>query len=144
MNAEADIKARRAEFLVELFLESVNPAYFAKAETQRLPFDFILGIKQPGNGVRNFAVEVKHSDKPLAGAFNFLVSNEQREYLTASDMPVLLFVVDPKQNQLFYNFGSEIESVQSTRRANLREVALPLKPVGAPKAFLQEILRDAP
>jgi len=140
MSKFSTFKARRAELLVELFLEDTAPMLLAKAESSRLPFDFMFGLKDARSKIRNFAVEVKQTERPIQQRFHFLASRTQRDYLRKSDIPVVVFAVDTKRNKLYYGLGAKAGTVNQAFKANTYELSVPMREAGDPKVFATDLV----
>jgi hypothetical protein len=94
---------RRAELIAELFLEGLRPEFVARS-TADLPYDFLVGFRNPRGGVNHIGVEVKSTERLVRGRYP--VPKHEYERLAYSNLPVLLLVVDVKENQLFYGWIS--------------------------------------
>lgn len=92
--------ARRAELLAELFLQELEPRFVAQAETSDFLYDFFIGFQNPRGGMNTFAVEVKSTERPVNRTFR--IPANVHKLLANSNIPVLLLVIDVKENQLYY------------------------------------------
>lgn len=97
--SRARMIGRRGELLAELLLEELNPAFLAQP-TDDLGYDFFLGIPNPNGGVNIAAVRVKSTENPVHSVYP--LDRSLYQSLANSNVPVLLLVVDVKQNRLFY------------------------------------------
>lgn len=96
---KAEIMGRRGELLAELFLQDLGAEFVARP-TADLGYDFFVGFNNSDGGLNVAAVEVKATERPVKSRFPI----EKRVFrrLANSNIPVLLLVVDVKENQLFY------------------------------------------
>src|SRR5688500_16471328 len=101
--SHAELVARRAELLAELFLQEMDPTFVARP-TRDLTFDFFVGFQNPHDGINLTAVEVKSTERPVNGRFP--ISKRLYDRCANSNIPVLILVVDVKQNRLFYAWPS--------------------------------------
>ena len=119
----AQFIARRAELIVELFLQDLDPL-FATRPTEDFGFDYLIGFTNSQNGLNLIAVEVKSTERPIEGHFS--IQKRLYERWSHSNIPVLLLVVDVKQNQLFYALptphGPNGSSQKNTIAVNLTEI----------------------
>jgi hypothetical protein len=90
---------RRGELLAELLLQEFGPAFVARP-TADLGYDFFVGFPNSKGGINIAAVEVKSTEQPVKGRFP--IPKRLYRRLANSNVPVLLLVVDVKQNRLFY------------------------------------------
>jgi hypothetical protein len=128
--SENAIKARRAEILVEAFIEDLKPSRFVKAESDHLDFDFVVAFKKPGGGLKYCAIEVMQTDSLINGEFHFIISRRAIDALN-SNMPTIIFVADTKRSQLYYGFASSMRTVSAAHRSGFFEVAVPTTQVEA-------------
>lgn len=97
--AKAEITGRRGELLAELFLQDLGAEFVARP-TVDLGYDFFVGFNNSDGGLNVAAVEVKATDRPVD--LHFPVQKRVFRRLANSNIPVLLLVVDVKENRLFY------------------------------------------
>jgi hypothetical protein len=118
-NSRAQLIARRAELIAELFLQDLAPVFVARPEPD-LAFDFFIGFTNPRDGINLTAVEVKSTERTVRDRFPI----EKRLYdrWANSNIPVLILVVDVKHNRLFYAWPDR--DVSSTSSAST--VTIPL------------------
>lgn len=90
---------RRGDLLAEQLLAELSPAFLAQP-TDDLGYDFFLGIPNPNGGVNIAAVRVKATENPVHSAFP--IDRSLYLSLANSNVPVLLLVVNVKQNRIFY------------------------------------------
>lgn len=93
------VLGRRGELLAGLFLQELGPEFVARP-TSDLGYDFFVGFNNPGGGVNIAAVEVKATDRPVKS--RYLLPKPLFRRLANSNVPVLLLVVNVKENQMFY------------------------------------------
>src|SRR5947209_6522600 len=101
------IKSRLAKLLVEGFLDELNPPHFVEAEGAGLGFDYVIAFRKPDQGLKYFAIEVKTTEEPLAGTFNFMTGRRFFDAARNSNMPTVIVVADTKRNEIYYGFASE-------------------------------------
>ena len=111
---------RRGELMAELFLQDLNPEFVAQPTAEDFAFDYLIGFANKEGGVNTYAVEVEATEKPVNGAYS--VPRELFNRLTHSNIPLILLVVDVKQNSLFYAWPIEDENI----KANVKKVSVPL------------------
>jgi hypothetical protein len=85
--------------MAELFLEELRPAFVARP-TADMGYDYFVGFENPDGGLNVSAVEVKATEQPVNGRYPLPKQRYRR--LANTNIPVLLLVVDVKQNRLFY------------------------------------------
>jgi hypothetical protein len=98
-NSQAQMVARRAELMAELFFQSLDAAYVARFEHD-LAFDLLVGLPNQQGGIDNFAVEVKATQQPVRSGFR--IPRKIHERLSHSNTPAMLLVADVKQDRLYY------------------------------------------
>jgi hypothetical protein len=98
-NSIEDVVERRGALLVELFLEELEPEFLVHS-TSEFAYDFLVGFTNRGGGINTFAVQVKSLEGPVDESIP--LNQNAYQQLTHSNIPVLLFVADVKQNRLFY------------------------------------------
>ena len=96
---KSGILGRRGELLAELFLQDLGAEFVARP-TSDLGYDFFVGFNNPEGGVNIAAVEVKATDRPVKSRYP--VPKQVFRRLANSNVPVLLLVVNVKENRLFY------------------------------------------
>ena len=111
--------ARRGELMAELFLQELGTAYIAKSSAPDFPFDFFIGFRTDQGGLNTYAVEVKATEQPVEG--RYALQRPMVDYLTKSNIPVLLLVVDVKRNRLYYTLGNAIAKAP---RSNGKQLTL--------------------
>lgn len=94
-----EIVHRRGELLAELFLEELEPEFLARPSTD-LGYDYLVGFRNPRGGINNVAVQVKATER-LARR-QYVISRKAYHHLANSNIPVLLLVVDAKENRLYF------------------------------------------
>jgi hypothetical protein len=112
---KAELLGRRGELLAELFLQELGAEFVARP-TADLGYDFFVGFNNPDGGINIAAVEVKATDRPVH--HRYPIHRRLFRRMANSNVPVLLLVVNVKDNQLFYAlpslFGSGTESGTGT------------------------------
>lgn len=106
--SHAQLVARRAELLAELFLQELSPSFLASSNIGNVPYDFFVGFPSASGGVNAYVVEVKSTDHPVGTHYSLRTNNRVIEYLTSSNIPAILLVVDVKNNRLYYAWGHSI------------------------------------
>jgi Domain of unknown function (DUF4365) len=135
--AKADMVGRRGELLAELFLQDLGAEFVAKPMAD-LGYDFFVGFNNPDGGVNIAAVEVKATDKPVHSRYRMQRRLFRR--LANSNIPVLLLVVNVKQNQVFYALPGATEPVDDPDAST---VSLPVMAVDeATKHELRDLLTN--
>ena len=98
-----EIVGRRAELLAELFLQELEPEFVARPSDDFL-YDFLVGFRNPRGGINNIAVEVKSTEQ-LARK-QYPISRRKYVQLAYSNIPILLLVIDVKENRFYYAWAS--------------------------------------
>lgn len=91
--------------MAEMFLESLEPQFVAQSTNSKLVFDFFIGFLNPNGGINTFAVEVKATGRSIRGTY--LLPANIYKILSNSNIPVLLLVVDVKENEFYYSWLSD-------------------------------------
>jgi Domain of unknown function (DUF4365) len=132
-----EIVARRAELLAELFLQELKPEFVARSSAD-LGYDFLVGFRNPRDGINNVAVEVKSTEQPAGKQYP--ISRRLYDRWAYSNIPVLLLIIDVKENRYYYTWASpEVSSSagdSKTLRVELTEIT------DSTKAELLEKLRS--
>ncbi|MGK7897817.1 MAG: DUF4365 domain-containing protein [Xenococcus sp. (in: cyanobacteria)] len=112
--SRAKIIGRRGELIVELFFEDLEPAFVAQS-TADVPYDYFVGFENLRGGINTFGVEVKATEQPVRGQYQ--VQTRWYERLSYSNIPILLLIVDVKENRLHYTWSSsEVISENSSEQ----------------------------
>jgi hypothetical protein len=121
--SQAEIVARRAELLVELFLQDLGATFVSdpRADTG---YDFIVAFPNGEGGTNFSAVEVKATERPIGDSYPLDAKWYKR--LAHSNIPSLLMVVDAKQNRLYHAWPGEDDIKVN---ANIRTVRVPVLPI---------------
>lgn len=90
---------RRGAILAELLLQELGAEFVARP-TADLGYDFFVGFNNSDGGVNIAAVEVKATDRPVDSRYRLQKRLFRR--LANSNIPVLLLVVNVKENRMFY------------------------------------------
>lgn len=106
--------------MAELFLQELEPEFVAQSTEDEFGFDFLVGFANKEGGVNTYAVQVKATEKPVRDTYQ--VPRQLFNRLTHSNIPLLLPVVDVKQNSLFYAWPSSEADV----KPDVNIVSLPL------------------
>lgn len=122
--SQAEIVARRAELLVELFLQDLG-ATFVSGPRSDTGYDFIVAFPNGKGGTNFSAVEVKATDRPIGHSYP--LDTKWYKRLAHSNVPSLLLVVDAKQNRLYHAWPSEGDLKKSNSDA--RTIRVPVVPV---------------
>jgi len=122
--SQAELVARRAELLVELFLQDLG-ATFVSDPRSATGYDFIVAFPNGKGGTNLSAVEVNTTDRPIGHSYPL----DKRWYkrLAHSNVPSLLLVVDAKQNRLYHAWLGEGEVKKLNSDA--RTVRVPVAPI---------------
>lgn len=92
---------RRAELLAELWLQDLQPAFVTQPSGPDVGYDYLVGFENSDRGVNLVAVEVKATERKVSESFS--LDRRAFDRLAHSNIPVLLLVVDVKQNRLLYS-----------------------------------------
>jgi hypothetical protein len=92
---------RRGELLAELFLQDLQPEFIAKPSTD-LGYDLFVGFRNSKAGLNVIAVEVKSTEKMVRDRIQ--VKKSLYDRWSNSNIPVLLLIVNVKDNKLFYHW----------------------------------------
>ncbi len=95
---------RRAELLAELFLQELEPEYLARPTTD-LTYDLLAGFRNVNGGINYIAVEVKSSVRMTQDRYP--IQRSKYELWANSNIPVLLLIVDVKENRLYFHWPSK-------------------------------------
>jgi hypothetical protein len=132
-----EIVARRAELLAELFLQELKPEFVARSSAD-FGYDFLVGFRNPRDGINNVAVEVKSTEQPAGKQYP--ISRRLYDQWAYSNIPVLLLIIDVKENRYYYAWASPDVSSgagdSKTLRVELTEIT------DSTKAELLEKLRS--
>ena len=118
---KAELLGRRGELLAELFLQELGAEFVARP-TADLGYDFFVGFNNSDGGVDIAAVEVKATERPVQ--HRYPVQKRLFQRLANSNIPVLLLVVNVKDNRLFYALPSSYEPGEGS---DANTVSLPTK-----------------
>jgi hypothetical protein len=122
--SHAEIVTRRAELLVELFLQDLG-ATFVSDPRSETGYDFIVAFPNGKGGTNFSAVEVKATDRPI-GDF-YPLDKKWYTRLAHSNVPSLLLVVDAKQNRLYHAWPGEGDTKKLN--SDSRTVRVPVVPI---------------
>lgn len=86
--------------MTELFLEGLQPRFVARVTNSDFVFDFLISFLNARGGINTYAVDIKSTEQPVTGKFE--LQKDLYNTLANSNLPVLLLVVDVKQNQIYY------------------------------------------
>jgi hypothetical protein len=132
-----DSVGRRGELLAELFLQELKPEFVARPSDDFV-YDFLIGFQNPRGGINNIAVEVKATEQLARKQYS--ISKRRYVRWAYSNIPILLLVIDVKENRYYYAWASpEVSSNagdSETIRVDLTEVN------DSTKAHLLETLRS--
>jgi hypothetical protein len=95
----ASLIERRGELLAELFLEELQPLFLARS-TRDLDYDLLLGLRNSKGGINHIGVEVKTTKR--LSQMRYPLPQSLFERLRNSNFPVLLLVVNAKENRLYF------------------------------------------
>jgi hypothetical protein len=134
---KAEMLGRRGDLLAELFLQELGAEFVARP-TADLGYDFFVGFNNSDGGVNIAAVEVKATDRAVNG--HYPVEKRLFRRLANSNIPVLLLVVNVKENRLFYALPG---SYPPGEDADANRISLPLTPIDeATKLELRDLLAN--
>lgn len=132
-SSNAEIRARRGEILAQMFLGELG-AVTLQEPVKSLDFLGIFPGRSGGQVV--MAVEVKTRDTEIGDTFP--VSDSMRRVAEASNVPLLLMVIDVRRNT--FRFGWLDEFVRASPRTSAR---LPLLKQSQLPAEIQRRLPNA-
>lgn len=115
--------SRRGELMAELFLQELQPLFIARAEASEFVFDYFVGFKNEQGGINAIGVEVKATDMPIRETYQ--LPTRTYELFEHSNVPVLLLVVNVKENNLYYAFPSDNLPVRKGRITT----SIPVNPI---------------
>lgn len=121
--SQADIVTRRAELLVELFLDDLGATVVSNPRSDN-GYDFIVSFPNGDGGTNFSAIEVKATERPIGSSYPLDAKWFKR--LAHSNIPSLLLVVDAKQNRLYHAWPDEKDLAVSE---DVRTVRVPVAPV---------------
>lgn len=121
--SHAEMVARRAELLVELFLQDLGATFVSDPRTDT-GYDFIVSFPNREGGKNFSAVEVKATERPVRDFYP--LDAKWYERLTRSNIPSLLMVVDTKHNRLYHSWPGEGEIKVDADAARVRVPVLPI------------------
>ncbi len=126
---------RRAELIIELFLQDLAPTYLARSDHD-FGYDLLVGFSNPDGGVNTSAVVAKATEQVVKDSFPF--PKIRYDELSHSNIPVLLLVANVKTNQLYYAW---LTSLQTKEREGVQTVSIPVNEVDeqAKKSILQQL-----
>jgi hypothetical protein len=136
---QAEIVTRRAELLVELFLQDLG-ATFVSDPRSAADYDFIAAFPNGKGGTNFITVEVKATDRPPGHSYP--VDSNWYRRLAHTNVPSLLLVVDAKQNRLYHAWLGDGDLKKLN--ADARTVRAPVVPIDdAVKEQIRERLAGA-
>jgi len=103
-SAREELIGRRAELMAELFLQDLEADFVARSSFDVSEYDFLAGFRNQRGGINNIAVEVKSTER-FEGR-TYPIPKEKYNRWAYSNIPVLLLVVDVKENRYFYAWAS--------------------------------------
>jgi Domain of unknown function (DUF4365) len=106
--SRSEYVARRGALLAELFLEDLEPEFVART-TDDVGYDFLVGFRNSRGGVNNTPVEVKTTEHLVHNRFP--LGSVLYKRFAYSNTPVLLIVVDVKNNRFYYAWLSSHDAV---------------------------------
>ena len=104
--------------MAELFLQDLNHCFVARNISPDFGIDFFVGFKNPQGGVNLVGIEVKATQQPVNGRFQF--PREKYNFLANFNIPVLLLVVDVKENRFYYSELDPIDSDSEQRFVTIK------------------------
>lgn len=117
MTTNAAMRGRRAELLVELFFSQMGSQFVAKADGEKLGYDFFIGFRNRRGGTNFAVVEVKATDHLIEGRYP--VDAGRFEFLSNCNVPALFLVVDVKNNELYWAWVKKDVLFNRPRRGNV-------------------------
>ena len=118
-----EMVGRRGELLGELFLQELQPEFVARAPSD-FGYGFLIGFRNSKGGINNVAVEVKATEKVVG--LEYPLQRREYERWAHSNIPILLLVIDVKENRYYYSMLSpeadRVSGDSGTIKIDLTEV----------------------
>lgn len=114
--------SHRAELMAQLFFEELNPTFMSQP-TQDIGYDLLVGFQNKLGGINTFAVAVESTENLREKCFS--VAEHKFLQIVRSNVPGILFVVDVKQNQIYYAWLSAAYESKS------KAISIPLSELNA-------------
>lgn len=95
-----DLEGRRAELLVELFFQELGSLFVAQPSAADFGYDLFVGFRNTRGGINFAAVEIKATSRPVKAQFP--IPHSRFAFWVNCNIPVLLVVVDSKNNELHW------------------------------------------
>ena len=114
--------ARGGELLAEQFLLDLAPHYLCPMNERGIGIDYMAFFSRSDGSIVVIAVEVKATQQEIKGRYSFPASQAKR--LLKLNIPVLVVVIDVKENEIYFNWIKDaipveqqkaLSSVQSCR-----------------------------
>ena len=102
--------ARRGELLAEQFLLGLKPDYVTEMPGSDLGFDYIAFFTKPDKAPVAVAVQVKTTERGINGRYAFPAAQLSR--LFHANLPVLILVIDVKNNEIYFNWIKDAVSAE--------------------------------
>ena len=102
--------ARRGELLAEQFLLELEPSYLSLMQGQDFGIDYMAFFQKADGTPVVIAIEVKATQREMKG--HFTLSSSQAQKLLNMNIPVLVIVVDVKDNNIYFNWIKDAISVE--------------------------------
>lgn len=97
--------ARRGELLAEQFLLDLAPSYLSAVQSQDLGIDYMAFVQKADGTPVVIGVEVKTTQHDIKGRYS--LPSSQVRHLLNMNVPVLILVVDVKDNNIYFNWVKE-------------------------------------
>jgi hypothetical protein len=113
-NPLASIVGHRASLLAELFLNELGATVLRIPDAREIPLDYVAVFQHDDRATAIVGVEVKGTERLENGHFSM-----RQQWISEAqhwNIPVLLLVVDVKDNRVFYTFADELERQPSRAR----------------------------
>lgn len=118
--------ARRGELLAEQFLLGLKPDYVTEMRDSDLGFDYMAFFTKPDKSPVAIAVQVKTTERSIQGKYAFPAAQLGR--LFYANLPVLILVIDVKNNEIYFNWIKDAVSAEQANALDNRvSSAIPLR-----------------
>ena len=91
----------RGELLAQIFLDDLSPISVSRSGDNNL-FDYTVTFAAPNGTLRLIAVEVKATERPIKDKYAFSLDLIRK--LSSINVPVLILVVNVKDNAIYYTW----------------------------------------
>ena len=96
--------------MAEQFLLGLKPDYVTEMSDSDLGFDYMAFFTKPDKSPVAIAVEVKTTERGVNGRYAF--PSAQLNRLFHANLPVLILVIDVKNNEIYFNWIKDAVSAE--------------------------------